>query len=514
MNKIFSVFMILMFLFSSLLVFAEEEYKEEDFFTSKTRIIEGEPNLSFWNSLFRTRTFSFVTTETSQSVYDNLEVRTTLAPMVYRNYGGVVGGICFSGEYVVPFISDTSGNFKTFIFSNPWVKNHQYDNLNLNDPAYSSWLPAFMDSLKQWNDGETYYGYMCIRTPDDQKEFIGKICLDDRRLCDNAFYWADGDRTPDCALNEITYCNCASGKCVETARQPPKASVGNLRINGQTGVVNVYQDEYYDITGVIRIQGDCVDCVVETGGEFYGTMFSTITSRKGACGDDLTIGAKFSASNKAVSFRLTDIFDTKPAGRYEVPVIIYSGCGGTELARDTFKVNLQEPIVNMVTCYACSDGRMIEREFPNECPRDWSRTEVNCRPQETTSVGDGVVCYYCEDGRLRETEYPELNNCPQGMSENTLTCSKTSTTQPTNKFGADPEAIYQCQMGSRETFCEMVCCPTNGDFNWQFSLECSNPVGDEFCPLQPTDIGAIILIIIVVLGAVGGVAYIFYKKQK
>ena len=226
-------------------------------------------------------------------------------------------------------------------------------------------------------------------------------------------------------------------------------SLSDIRVNGDSGRVTLVQGEFFDVTGVLTIRGDCKDCVVETGTRFneYVRPFSIISSSTGACGDALTVGAKFTASNTNVQFRLTDKV-ALPEGRYRIDVRVFDSCydpvartGGNQLARGYYEVVvLPEP---------------VEPVEPIE-------------PIEPDVIQDVLMCGWCQDGVLRTEEY---NECPEyavHLSEDrSLVCD--STKSGTNEPLTRAEVVQRCQLNSQESFCELVCVSELNSFRFEYS---------------------------------------------
>lgn len=128
------------------------------------------------------------------------------------------------------------------------------------------------------------------------------------------------------------------GACSKTqyVTQPLTASISGLKD------ISVIEGDSYTVTGTIKVGGECVGCVVETGVQEYGTQFSTITSSyTGACGDDKTVGAKFNLKDNSASFALKDKANVD-AGNYRVNVYVTSGCGqGKILDTESFVLTVK-----------------------------------------------------------------------------------------------------------------------------------------------------------------------------
>lgn len=404
MNKGFSILVLMLLLLSSFSVLGTE------LSTDKTDSTDEIP-ISLWDSIFQSNTFSFADLEkTVVSATANNVVRSANGPYLYVKDQSTAGANCLVGDLISVYVADSNGNKKADIWSHIYVKASSSDVMNLNNPSYGAWVDDFMNSQKTLFSSKVYYGYVCYK-PNLQQDrvYSGARCVLGTEYCSNAFqlsgvgaYYCDVVNAKTCVSCVGTTCSnepvetVSDGLIQTTEVAGLSASLYNIRANGQTNPT-VIQGENYQITGAINIVGECKDCVVESGVDYYGQSFSVTTrSSTGACGDDLTVGSKFSAKNEPVIFTLVDKVNRNP-GRYKIPVYVFTGCGGTLLAKDTFTITVEKQFEeNLVECYWCDGEVKKSGSYANcdDAPKDATdNSALTCEA--------GTTCYICEDDTIK-----------------------------------------------------------------------------------------------------------------
>lgn len=103
--------------------------------------------------------------------------------------------------------------------------------------------------------------------------------------------------------------------------------------------------QYYEVTGKAYYYGgpQLFGAVIETGESFYGIpLIASYSGTGGVCGDDLTVGVKFNINpGEWIAFKLRD--KATRLGRFGVMIGGFTGCGGEEIGRTTYTINVAEP---------------------------------------------------------------------------------------------------------------------------------------------------------------------------
>lgn len=512
--------MVLMLLASTFSVYADAQ-KEEELFNDRTRIVEGGPWQSLWRQIFTTRPMSFVHDEDIDDVMIG-EPTLTVAPLeVIEDWSNPdemwakAGVRCSVGEYIVAFISDSSGNHREDIFQNPYYKKEVADSLDLMSYEYSR--NKLEEQSNFWSDS-IYYGYYCFETDRTKEDLFDPVCLDDKTLCKNPYEW-EGLSGTQCDHNDVVECDyaCVGGECVESDDDEVVGLNDITLANVQVDKDIVTPGEIYTITGVIIIDGVCEDCVIETGGDWYGGMMSIVAGPgDNACGDDLTVGSLFSArpregqSRVTIDFELRDrITDHDRIGRNSVPVKVFDSCydeniPGSGREYDTW--NLQIEVVEMdedraVNCYREIDGTVERSRFLDDCPSGWTDNREDLEGEDGDDDENLRTYYYCDGDEMKTVElsdggYSYNPYKDRGLSEDPVDCVEVDDDDDEDKFN------------------ELACCPTNGDYAWELYDECATPVNTDYCtPTRSMDILIISLILGVLLLGVGTLVYFAQKKR-
>jgi len=432
MNKGFSVLIIMLFMLSSFSVLGAE------LATDKTETRDSiEP--SFWSSIFGGNTFSFVSMEkTSYEAFVNNEVRSWNGPYQYVKDQSTAGTNCAIGDLIVPYVADSNGNWEADIWVDAYVKEYSSDVVNLNDPNYGAWVDDWMNTFSTFFSPRVYYGYICyLPNLEQDRVYSGSRCVLDDTFCSDAFQ-ISGVGAYFCDIENSEKCDsCENGNCIEESEndfiKPAEvkdlsAKLYNVEVNGEESAT-VIQYQNYEITGTIVIEGKCAGCVVESGVDLYGTTFSvTARSDSGACGDDLTVGAKFSAENENVQFILTDKVNKEP-GKYKVPVYVFSACaseGGVLLSKSDFTIIVEPQHEDtLVECYWCDGGSKKSGPFSScdYAPKDATENSaLSCTADKT--------CYICEDDKLKSATFDD--GCVGDYQETEPAC------------GSDQVMCYTC----------------------------------------------------------------------
>lgn len=699
MHKIFSIFLMLMFVFSPFVLAEELE-------TENTRTTDERPT-SFWGNLFGGGLFAF-TDRTAYDITQTNEARSWHGPYRYVQGESTAGDNCPVGDLVHVYVTDSDGNYITDIWQEGYTKEFENDVIELNNPDYGAWVDDEMQRHKGLFSNRAYYGYTCYQpNPDIDREYVGGRCVRDDTFCEDA-YQISGVGAYFCERENSVACTCENDRCVEDDEETQPSGVGglsarlyNIEVNGKE-TDTVLQGENYEVSGVLEIDGTCVGCVIETGIDLYGQELA-ITSREGACGDELTVGSKFNAEDEAVEFKLIDKAELRDPGRYRVDVLVYSGCAdedGVELARDSFRVTIEEPPeesaiecyyceggrkkssgkviadscrdwardegyddasenindiqcdtgvtcwsdcqagqtvarnfdgascpdgfnknkpnceIDTVTCYQCQDGELVDDSF-DRCEGNWSATpqecelsteitcwecvdgqavdsvvkdtscpagktldEPNCEVQTnecwwcysyeaksdyfemscsdvglsdeepdcappnpvtcyTCNVQDEViakewqtscpggwfedrpvcgeeqVCYWCEPGE-EEPQSDTFAECPTGTKETPIDCGEPDRVDCENNPNSEACQVVQCQQGSDEPFCEVLCCDIDGESKWEYAGLCESPLSTDMCVDGVSgQTGGLIagIVVIVVLAGFGALAYFGNRKK-
>lgn len=213
-------------------------------------------------------------------------------------------------------------------------------------------------------------------------------------------------------------CSGNDGRCIEVA-QKSSVVADMYGVSIQPSTVSV--GEVFEVRGRIKVTGDAKGLVVETGFDFYGQPLVIIEeSFHGACGDDLTVGAKFDAKDETVEFILRD--KATVAGNREICVGVYEGCGGRRMDYLCRTINVEKAPEK--ECFSCDGTSLISAKYV-ECPADKSEVEVDCSGETQEEPSEKIECFFCENSVLKSNEYQE-SACPQGTSPNQITCKNPS----------------------------------------------------------------------------------------
>lgn len=509
MKKISSIILLIMLLTSIVSVFGEEVE------TENTQSFSELP-VSFIDSLFGGNTFSF-TARTASDVYESNEVRSWNSPYLYEQGVSTAGDNCQAGDLIVAYVSDSNGNWKMDIWDHSYLKTTSSDNIELNNPEYGAWVHDFMMDQTGLFSNKAYYGYICyIPDPELDRVYVGEKCVNPTTLCSNA-YQVGGVGAYKCDIsNQETCYSCDGSTCQKTAPVVlPKAQLYDIRANGEQSST-VVQGQNYEVTGTIVLEGTCDGCVVETGADYYGETFSVARSSTGACGDDSTVGAKFSGTNTNIKFELVDKVNQKP-GKYKVPVFVFSECSGEILDQEEFTLVVEEKFEESeVTCYWCDgtskrSGKYSDCKFAPEGATEDSNLQCN---------QEGYTCYWCEGNSIKsgsfdtrcqspmsstkpsscgdepnptiqcsrcnpttgDLEYGEFESCSDGWISGTAECESTEKTCYKCNDGSVASIVsqYQCPVGYSEQ--EPESCETNVECHWCYNYDVKTGYYEDSCP--------------------------------
>ena len=163
--------------------------------------------------------------------------------------------------------------------------------------------------------------------------------------------------------------------------------------------------ENYVIIGSVKIPQDCTNCVIESGVDYYGKLLSVLSSSKGACGDDQTVGTKFTAkAGSVVNFKFTDSSRNKTPGRYDVIVKVYNGCYKDFQNGEGFKE------LNSNSAGVISISPKPVQDFCTANPTD-KGCICKANPSDA-SCGNAITCGKCDNGKLVTESI--VGNCPTG----------------------------------------------------------------------------------------------------
>lgn len=445
----------------------------EEIETENTRSSD-EVQRSFWDSFGGL--FAF-TDRPASDVVDTNEVRVIdgeeqwHGPFLYEQGASTAGSECQVGDLIHVYTTDEQGNYKQDIWQEVYRKESSDDVVELNNPEYGAWVHDFMVGQTGLFTDKAYYGYTCYKpNPEYDRVYADSgRCVDSTTYCENP-YQAGGSGSYQCDVKDQRSCaSCEDGECLtqeEVDAQQPEQTTQELSVDLYDIRVNdkdtdtVVQGENYEVTGVIDVQGECDDCVVETGIDLYGEQFSVI-GRSGACGDELTVGAKFSANDETVQFKLIDKAEQKEPGRYRVDVLVYSGCadeGGRELSRETFTVTIETPPEEQkIECYYCDGGRKKQSgPVVAESCTAWAsqKSDISDAVSDINQIScaTGVECWSdCDAGQTVSRNF-DGDSCPDGWNQNKPSCD------------VDTVDCYQCQNGSLVKEQRSEC---TGDWNSQ-----------------------------------------------
>jgi|GEM_PF-6486992 len=492
-------------------------------------------------SFFDNLAFTFVTTETEEvadgqfsgvtyQLASNNGPYTVTSLDILR--GSMAGKECNVGEYILPFrLEKTSdGGWK-------WTEDLFdliYEKLDSDDGVYFGRF--WTESLGTGWD----YGYDCRKRigprPTSEKPFIEYRCTSGYvRSGDdigNEFVCQSNEcKTPIWETDRIeTISDVAEVLCKPVEGQTSGAgdllddigtvttSLGDVSIELSLPRIdnkdNLVVGQVYTVIGNAFVKGTCNDCVIETDNGNVLPAFNIVErSEKGACGDDLTTGIKFDASNEWVTFYLG--VKATEAGTWKQEVKAYTGCGGELLDTNFEVITVSEKEEGLVTCYTCDygSGAIMAIERTN-CGKDYlfeTREEViDCKvtvegtpPKESTQPEDytkkTVSCYYCDLEETLNGNF-EGTSCPEGTSSDPeLDCTE----PPLPPCGNTLSAV-SCQSGEGEgnsgTNPVVVC---EGD-------ECRVIDGDTTGKLS----GVTVLSIVGIVGMISAVGITLRKKKR
>ena len=146
-------------------------------------------------------------------------------------------------------------------------------------------------------------------------------------------YWYDSNN----ARNDVVLPRCTSQEECINAECVTKGGSGDTYIEIESVSVSkseVLVGETFEITGTAHVTGKCVDCVIESGINFYGSRELTLESTGGACGDDETVGILITAEDEDIEFKLYDVASVEP-GSYSIKVGSFCGCGNIDYNGDS-----------------------------------------------------------------------------------------------------------------------------------------------------------------------------------
>lgn len=207
------------------------------------------------------------------------------------------------------------------------------------------------------------------------------------------------------------------------------------------------QGQQYVVGGIAKVTGVCDGCVIEVTRPDFATPFSISRTslEQGACGNDKTVGVKFSVKDDYVKFYLIDT--ATKTGQYTLRVKAYNGCYADKL--DSFK-----------TLDVANVRLDVQEPQPEE--------------QEPEQGSQDVTCYYCTNGALQEVIKQDL--CPSSMSPNRIQCEV-----PDDSGNNDPDDDsidpISCKVNQQEI--NSVCvdpCNTNSDCTVEGEI-CNQEIG-------------------------------------
>ena len=381
-------------------------------------LAENLPEVPFWKKIFG-QSFSFVSIEVDEMNNYACSLDSTHGSFD-KPAGKQIrsGSQCDSGQFIA-YRSD-GGDIPSghYLFDNLWLKKSSTD------------LPEFQN---YWvNDKSFDYSYACYDCQVSVVDDFEPGCL-------------TKDKT-DCVKKSDSSCGTWYGYekvCLQHVQEssnddsssssdPVKITLKDIRVtNGGDLTLN----QKYTVSGKAYIDGECDDCVIETGQGYYGQALA-LTSSKGACGDDNTVGIKFDAKNEWIEFKLYDIATKK--GKFSVEIGAYNGCyvdlkddvrklDGEKYTIEVVEASSDEPEVdddqsNDVTCYFCMSDELMSGTYDNSCPDGTFEDEIECgAPSEPdcTNDPDSEACTPGSEGstpsennpvvRLPDTQVPELS---------------------------------------------------------------------------------------------------------
>lgn len=206
----------------------------------------------------------------------------------------------------------------------------------------------------------------------------------------------------DSVVTEARFCDCLNGACQIEQSDELEIEIDSVSVSNNGDLT---LNQKYDITGRAYINGKCEGCVIESGQGYYGSTLSLLSSDKGACGDDISVGVKFNAEDEWVDFTFEDIATQE--GSFSLEVAAYNGCyeekGSDFKLLDSKKVTINvfeapepttEPKSNPVTCYFCKGIEMIAASYDSVCPEGTQSEKIECTSEKTecSNVAGGSSC--------------------------------------------------------------------------------------------------------------------------
>ena len=403
-------------------------------------LAENLPEVPFWKKIFG-QSFSFVSIEVDEMNNYACSLDSPHGSFDKPAYKQIRSGSqCDSGQFIA-YRSDggdiTSGHY---LFDNLWLKKSSTD------------LPEFQN---YWvNDKSFDYSYACYDCQVSVVDDFEPGCL-------------TKDKT-DCVKKSDSSCGTWYGYekvCLQHVQEssnddsssssdPVKITLNDIRV---TNDGDLTLNQKYTVSGKAYIDGECDDCVIETGQGYYGTKqsFSIFSNEEdnNACGDDLTVGIKFDAEDEWIDFKIYDIATKK--GIYEVEIGAYNGCY-KDLEDETRKLDSEkytievveassdEPEVdddqsNDVTCYFCMSDELMSGTYDDSCPDGTFEDEIECGAPSEPDCTNDPDSEACNKENPVKGEDPPINWSDGGNGE---VLPKLSWTEEYFDFENNPKTAY------------------------------------------------------------------------